>query len=308
MTNEAIAIGVDVGGSKIVLGIVHADGTISHQTRVRTEQRDPEWVAERIIDFSRDNGPGLPVGVAAAGAVDREGVVRYGTFIPWDGYPLRATLTQRLDVPSFVQNDVTVAAWGEYVLDPNRRSVVVIAAGTGVGGGAVSEGKLLIGRGAAMEIGHLPLSTGTRLCGCGKVGCLETVASGSAVEAEYHDRRLAAGPAAPTLTPAPAVVAAARAGDEIALDVLHDAGTALGEAAALIASVLDPERIVLTGGLLHGAGPLIFDHARSSFIDRLAPPNIGSINILEHSNARVDPIVLGAGFLAADLENIVATL
>lgn len=302
MSNQATAIGVDVGGSKMVLGIVHADGTISNETRVPTEQRDPGWVTERIVTYAREIGPGLPVGVAANAAVDRDGALRYGTFIPWGGYPLRAELIRKLGVPVFAQNDGTVAAWGEYILDPARRSVVVIAVGTGIGGGAVSEGKLLIGRGAAMEIGHLPGKFSTRLCVCGKVGCLESIASGSAVAAEYQSRARGKGIEMPSpMVTAPTVVAAAQKGDEIAVAVLKEAGVALGEAAALIVSVLDPERVVLSGGLVHGASDLIFEFARGSFIDRLAPPNLDSVNILEKSTAKVDPIVLGAGSLAADL-------
>lgn len=302
MSNQAIAVGVDVGGSKMVLGIVHADGTISSETRVPTEQRDPEWVMERIVAYAREVGPGLPVGVAANAAVDRAGTLRYGTFIPWGGYPLRAELTRKLGVPVFAQNDGTVAAWGEYLLDPARRSVVVIAVGTGIGGGAVSEGKLLIGKGSAMEIGHLPGKFTTRQCVCGKVGCLEAVASGSAVAAEYQSRVQSKSMGTPSsLLSTPAVVAAAHGGDQIAIAVLKEAGAALGEAAALIVSILDPERIVLSGGLIHGASDFMLEFAQASFASHLAPPNQGSVNILEKSTAKVDPIVMGAGSLAADL-------
>lgn len=296
MTAEPIAIGADVGGSKMILGVVHNDGSIHEEQRIVTKQQSPDWVTEIISKYARSYGAGLPVGVAANGAVDREGAVRFGTFIPWDGYPLRQRLSTELGVPAFVQNDVTVAAWGEYVLDPQQRSVVVIAAGTGVGGGAVCEGKLLVGRGAAMEVGHLPLSGGTRLCGCGKIGCLETVASGTAVEEIYHQRVESADGRTRSSRE---IVRAAQAGDGVALNVLAEAGDALGEVAALISSIVDPERIVLSGGLLHGAGRLMFDSAVASFNKSLASPNIGSVGIVEQSSAVVDPIVLGAAFLAA---------
>lgn len=305
MIEPAVAVGVDVGGSKVVLGIVHADGEISHEARIFTEQRRPDWVTEKIVEYAKKYGPELPVGVAAAGAPDRDGVLHFGAFIPWDGYPLRDHLAHELHVPVFVQNDVTVAAWGEYLLDPDRRSVVVLSAGTGVGGGAVSDGALIIGSGAAMEIGHLPVSNSTTLCGCGKVGCLETVASGSAVASRYHHRlnpttNDIAAVISPATATATAIVAAATAGDEDAKAVLREAGEALGEAAALIALVLDPERILLTGGLMHGAAHLILDAARSSFVDRVALPN-RSEETLQRSEAGVDPIVLGAGSLAAAL-------
>lgn len=301
MVSLPIAVGVDVGGSKIVLGLVHPDGSVSAETRIPTTNRDPDWVTDTIVTWAKENGRGLPVGVAAAGAADNDGVLHFGSFIRWDGYPLQARLAERLGVPTFVQNDVTVAAWGEYNLDPAKRSVAVIAAGTGVGGGAVSDGVLLTGRGAAMEIGHLPVSKGVTLCTCGKVGCLETVASGSAVEHRYHSRRMLAKLDAPgSMTPAPAIVTAAHDGDRIAIEVLQDAGEALGEAAALISAVLDSERIVLTGGLVHGAPDVILQAGRHAFADHVRLPGRANLSTVEVSTATSNPILVGAAFLAAD--------
>lgn len=91
-------------------------------------------------------------------------------------------------------------------------------------------------------------------------------------------------------------------GDEIALGVLKNAGSALGETAALLVSILDPERIVLTGGLIHGAGDQLFEFAKASFARCVALPNLASKNFLEKSIARVDPILLGAGSRAANLK------
>ncbi|MGP4669602.1 ROK family protein [Agrobacterium pusense] len=97
------------------------------------------------------------------------------------------------------------------------------------------------------------------------------------------------------------VVAAALAGDELATEVLYEAGVALGEAAAMLTSVLDPERIVFTGGLMRGAGDLLFEPARAAFLRRLAPPNMASKDLLEVSSATTDPIVFGAGNRASQI-------
>lgn len=297
MTATPVGIGVDVGGTKIVLGVVHDDHSCSRLTRIETARRDPAWVVAAVTGYARELEWSLPVGVGAAGAADPEGAVHFGSFIAWNGFPLRAVLEAELGVPVFVQNDVTVAAWGEYLLDPRRRSVAVIAAGTGVGGGAVSDGVLLTGAGAAMEIGHLPVSLGESLCACGRRGCLESIASGTSVARRYAERtpdRAATRPLSST-----DVVAAARNGDEVARAILAEAGAAIGEAAALIASVIDPERVVLSGGLIRGGGPEILAAARAAFARQVRVPNDRGVPIIELSTAEQDPIVIGAGMLAA---------
>jgi glucokinase len=173
--------------------------------------------------------------------------------------PLAQLLTERLGVPVVLQNDGDATAYAEYVRGAGRgaRTLVAIALGTGVGGGVVINGQVLVGSGGlGGELGHLQVEPDGSRCTCGGVGCLELYASGRAV-AEAARGRLGR----PTAITAVDVVTAARANDGEAIDILAAAGRAVGRAVGRIAAVVDPDLVVLSGSLAESAGDLIVEPA-----------------------------------------------
>lgn len=280
----ALAVGVDVGGTKIAAGLATTGGAVVARRRHDTPA-DARRVAPLVVEIVRDlcgeaGVDVLPVGVGAAGIVDRDGVVRYAPNIAWVDYPLREELAGILGTPVTVHNDANVAAWGEYRVGAGRAAVsdmLMVTVGTGVGGGVVVDGRLLGGaHGLAAEVGHVILLEGGPRCPCGNRGCLESLASGTAIGRMAREA-LTAGdiPAgSPLASAAPAdlngktVTRAAQAGDAFAEGILARAGFWLGVGIASLVNALDPEAVVVGGGAME-AGDLLLAPARAAFADRL---------------------------------------
>lgn len=278
-----LAVGVDVGGTKIAAGLVAGDGSVVERVRHVTPADDVDALLDLIAGAARDleraHGlQGLPVGVGAAGLIDRDGVVRYAPNIAWRDEPLRARLAERLDRPVVVENDANAAAWGEYRAGAAvhaRTSLVMLTVGTGVGGGLVTENRLIRGAlGLGAEFGHIVLDEGGPLCNCGNRGDLESLASGRAI-GRMAAEAVAAGEA-PEGTPlrnagsltGKAVTVAAHAGDATALHILDRAGFWLGVGIASLINALDPELVVVGGGAME-AGELLLEPARRAAAERI---------------------------------------
>lgn len=284
-----LAVGVDAGGTKIVAGLVAGDGTVVTRLR-RTTPRggDGDAITEVIAGAVEElctSGP-LPVGVGAAGIVDPAGTVRYAPNIPaWADYPLAAALHARLRVPVVVGNDANVAAWGEYRVGAGSggtgagggpRSMVMLTVGTGVGGGLVLDGKLVVGQhGLGAEFGHIVVAEGGPRCGCGNHGCLEALASGTAIgraaeEAAAEGRIPPASRLAAAERPllGKAVTVAAYAGDEFAVALLAERGFWLGVGISALVNALDPALVVVGGGAME-AGEFLLAPARAAAAERV---------------------------------------
>src|SRR5439155_17974101 len=184
-------------------------------------------------------------------------------------------IQRAVGLPTIVDNDANVAAWGGFRFGAGMGSgdMLLVTAGTGIGGGIVHGGRLFRGaHGFAAEIGHVIVEPGGPRCGCGNLGCLESVASGRAIDrlgraaAAEHPRSelalLAGGD--PAMATGPVVTRAARAGDPIAVRVLSEVGRRLGEGIAGLVNVLDPEVVVVGGGVID-AGELLLEPARAAF-------------------------------------------
>jgi len=281
-----LAVGVDVGGTKIAAGLVGADGSVIQRLRRDTQATDAKAITELVADVvgqltPRQRGTVVPVGVGAAGLIDRDGVVRFAPNIDWADYPLRDELLARIDAPVIVDNDANVAAWGEYCVGAGAGvadCVVMLTVGTGVGGGMVLDDRLVRGsHGLAAELGHLIVDEGGQfLCGCGNHGCLETVASGTAV-GRFALQGLADGSAPrdtvlhdlePTEVTGKSVTVAAHAGDAYAREVLDCVGTWLGVGIASVTNAFDPALVVVGGGAMQ-AGELLLRPARAAAQARL---------------------------------------
>ncbi len=257
-----LAIGVDVGGTKVLAGVVDESGAVLARTRRPTPSHDPAATADAIvavIEELRSAYDAGPVGLGAAGFVDADrSTVLFAPNLAWRHEPLRDRIAGRVGVPVVVENDANAAAWAEFRFGAGRgeRDLVVITVGTGIGCGLVLGGALYRGRwGIAGEAGHLVVQPGGQECGCGNHGCWEQYASGTAIG------RLGGGSGED-------VTAAAQAGDPAAIGVLAEVGRWLGLGLANLAAVLDPGAFVVGGGAM-AAGELLLEPARSAYAETL---------------------------------------
>lgn len=245
-----MAVGVDVGGTKIAAGLVAADGTICGSCRVPTPAKKGgaailTAIEEAVAAVVHDEVAG--VGVATGGIVDhQQGLVVAATDLinGWAGMPVARVLSGRLGLRVVADNDGNAFALAEARFGAARDCLdaICVAVGTGVGGGLVLDGRLRRGRRhLAGEFGHLPADT-ERRCSCGRVGHVEAVASGPAMLARYQ-----AGGG--TATDLQAVLAAAEQGDESAATVLAEGGACLGRALAGVVTAIDAEIVVIGGGV-----------------------------------------------------------
>lgn len=283
------AIGVDIGGTKIAAGVVDDEGRILAKTRRDTDPDDVASIDAAIADVYRELTVDFEVrevGLAAAGfvAADRSGVL-FAPNIAWRDYPLRDKVAALIDAPDVrivVENDANAAGWAEfrYGVGRDAQDMVLLTLGTGLGGAVVTNGRLVRGAwGVAAEIGHMRVVPGGHYCGCGHQGCWEQYVSGSALVRDaqaaaisqparaQHLLDLAGGTSAGIT--GPMVTAAAQAGDPLAVDLLTGLATWVGEGAATVAALLDPELFVLGGGV-SAAGDLLLGPARAAFAEQLS--------------------------------------
>ncbi|WP_308127968.1 ROK family protein [Modestobacter italicus] len=262
------ALGIDIGGTKVAGGVVAPDGTILDTARRATPGKSvsaTEDAIAAVVDelAERHGGPLVGVGVGAAGWFDRTGdTVLFSPHLAWRNQALRKDLAVRLQRPLWVGNDADAAAWAEYRYGAARSSdlVVMITLGTGIGGGLVIDGRLQRGaHGVAGEWGHMRVVPDGRLCACGNRGCWEQYASGNALghtAREVADNSPAAaadlldrvGGDAARIT-GEVVATAAADGDPLAVELLCEVGTWLGQGIADLSAILDPDVVVIGGGV-----------------------------------------------------------
>ncbi len=277
----SLAIGVDVGGTKVAAGVVDESGTVLARTRRPTPSTSPDdvekTIAEVVAELRADHEV-VAVGIGAAGFIDAErATVLFAPNLAWRDEPLRAEVSGLVDLPVVVENDANAMAWGEYRFGAGQgeTNLVCVTVGTGIGGGIVLDGRLYRGAsGIAAEVGHTQRVPDGRRCGCGLRGCWEQYCSGRAllheareiadVHKAYAARLLELGGGRPEGIEAEHVTVAAREGDPAALDCFAEVGRALGQGLADLLAVLDPGRFVVGGGVAD-AGELLLAPAREAF-------------------------------------------
>src|SRR5215211_2535184 len=186
---EPHALGIDIGGTKIAAGVVTGDGRILDRTRVPTPPDDQAATLAAllaVVDELRARNPGVEaIGLGAAGLVEWPGgIARWAPHNSYRRLELRRLLHERTGLPTIVDNDANVAAWAEarFGAGEGSRDLVLIAVGTGIGGGLVLDGKVYRGAtGMGAELGHMLVDVDGAPCACGRTGCLEAMASGSAL-------------------------------------------------------------------------------------------------------------------------------
>jgi glucokinase len=272
------ALGVDIGGTKIAALRISPAGEIRASTVVPSPATDQEAALPAIEAAAAAvlDDDVVAIGVGMAGLVDvRSGVLLSTPNLVWRNVPLAAALGERFGLPVTVDNDATAAAWAESRLGASRGhdDSLFVGVGTGIGGGIVAGGRLLRGaHGLAGEIGHMIVEPGGPLCGCGNRGCWEQVASGLAIsrageravteEPGSAIARLAGGD--PSRATGELVTEAAREGDDVAVAILGEVARRLGEGVAGLVNVLDPDIVVIGGGVGE-AGDLLFGPLREAF-------------------------------------------
>ena len=263
---DEYALVADLGGTQMRVALVDRAGQMHHRSTASTDAHTGrDAVVERlVVAFEHaisETGPERPigVGVSLAGPTDPEtGVMHNPPNLPgWDGYSLKPLLETRLSLRASFGNDATLAAVAEHKHGAGRpfRHMVYMTLSTGIGGGVIIDGRLYTGaRGYAGEIGHVTIDRNGPTCNCGNVGCLEAMASGTAM-ARMAAERLSSGEvtslsgregAAPD---ARAVFEAARSGDAVAEGIVQEVATNLGIGIVSLLHAFDPEAIVIGGGL-----------------------------------------------------------
>lgn len=277
------AIGIDIGGTKIAGAVVDEFGSIVRSERVPTPAGDPAMLEDAVVEMIRSlsaDEPVAAVGVAGAGFIDAaQSIVYYAPNINWRNEPFREKLEARVGAAVVVENDANAAGWAEFRFGAGRMvsDMVMLTIGTGVGGAIVASDRLFRGGfGAGAELGHMRLVPNGIACGCGQHGCLEQYGSGRALMRMANEIADAGGIG----------LALARAreehgaldgrlvGDLIAAEdpgataALRQLGHWLGQAAASLSAVLDPQRFVFGGGVAI-AGDLLLDPVREAFLEHL---------------------------------------
>jgi glucokinase len=280
-----LALGIDIGGTKVAGGLVDRDGVVVARARRDTPHRSksPVVVEDTMVEVISEllgmaDREVVAVGIGAAGfvAADRATVV-FAPHLSWRDEPLEANLQRRVPVPISVDNDANAAAWAEWRFGAARGEshVVMVNLGTGIGGAMVLGGAIMRGRfGIAGEFGHMQVVPGGQRCECGNRGCWEQYASGNALVREARSLMTANSPLAtdllgrvdgdPSALTGPMITQAAREGDPTATELLGEIGQWLGVGIANLAAAFDPGVFVIGGGV-SAAGDLLLEPARASF-------------------------------------------
>ncbi|OPA76316.1 glucokinase [Paenibacillus selenitireducens] len=288
--SETIYVGVDLGGTAIKVGICDEQGQLLNTYEGPTEtEKGTETIIDNIVKYVHliveqstytwEQVGG--VGAGLAGFMDlKEGIILHSPNLPFRNVPIRAILSERLGKPVRVDNDANVAALGEAWSGAGQgvANCVCYTLGTGVGGGIIIDGKIYQGfSGVAGELGHMAVIPDLEAiqCGCGKMGCLETVSSATGIirmakDAVQRGDRTSLSTLEHMM--AKDVFDAAKAGDEVAARIVNRAAFYLGKAMSAVAMVLNPERFIIGGGVSK-AGDILFDEIRNVFY-KLTPDSL----------------------------------
>jgi glucokinase len=276
----ALAIGVDIGGTKVAAGVVDEEGAVQALVRRPTpgDVAGTEDAIAGCVAELADRYDVMAVGIGAAGWIANDrATVLFSPHLAWRDAPLRDGLVGRLGRPVTVENDANAAAWAEYRFGAARGEPVVacVTLGTGIGGGLVVSGVLYRGAfGVAGEWGHMAVVPDGRRCPCGNRGCWEMYASGTALARDGRElaevspvsarRLLQLAHGVPAALTGADVTAAAREGDPAAVEIYTAMGRWLGRGIADLAAILDPSVVVVGGGVSE-AGDLLLRPAREAF-------------------------------------------
>lgn len=299
-------IGVDLGGTKIYTALVDLEGNIIKEKTVETLAHEGEKaVMGRIVDTIKyvidgtDKNLIKSIGIGSPGPLDvKNGIIIENSNLPFKNFAIVKTIKETYDLPTYLDNDANVATLGEFMFGAGKGSenMVFITASTGIGGGAVLNGKLFRGAtGNALEVGHMTVSTEGPRCGCGNLGCAEALGSGTAIGKRAKEAVLSN--VVTSLknyenVTAKEVFKEAANGDRVAKNILNTSLTYLGIAVANTITNFDPEKVVVGGGVVNG-GDIVLDTIRNVVEERCMAAFV--------ENCTIEKAILGgkAGVLGA---------
>ena len=316
---DANVIGVDMGGTKILSAVVNASGNILATAKLPTQAKDDtSIVIDRISDCIKEafkksevsEDTIRAIGIGAPGPLDPEtGVVIFAPNLGWKDVPLKTELEERIGIPTFVDNDVNVGTLGEHTYGAGRGvdNVVGIFVGTGIGGGIILNGELFHGASkTAGEIGHIIVQEGGPKCGCGNRGCLEALASRTAMTKQLRNGILKKGKKSviTKLTDGDlqqirsgTLAKALRSKDKLTQNVFRKATKYLGVGIGSIVNFLNPDMIVLGGGVVEALDKDFIKDIRKAAKKYALPDTLKGVQIVR-AQLGDDAGVLGAAALA----------
>ena len=277
----SLTIGIDVGGTKVLGGVVDESGKVLTTARKDTPRQGGSALTQTIADVAKEllqQHSVASVGVSAAGFVssDRKTMLATPNIADWNGVDLDHQLTALIGLPVVIENDANAAAWGEakFGAGKNQNHMMMLTVGTGIGGGIVVNGALYRGAyGIAAEFGHMRVVPEGHICGCGARGCFEQYASGNALlrhtreainaSPEVARNLLSRGDGTVAGLTGQAITEAARDGDAVAVAAFNTTGQWLGAGIASLAVLLDPACVVIGGGVID-AGEILLKPTRES--------------------------------------------
>ena len=309
------SIGVDIGGTSVRAGVVDRYGTVLDTARAPTPASEgalEDAIVSAVAGLAaRHRVAGVGLAVAGFVTTDRRSVM-FAPHLAWRDAAVADRISARLGLPVVLEHDANAAVLAEYRFGAARgaRVALLVAIGTGIGGGLLLNGELFRGAyGVAPELGHLSLVPGGRPCPCGKSGCWERYCSGTALSTTAVEL-LARYPGRSTVLSREVLVdkrgvtgrkvaAAARDGDPLAQRAMAELATWLGEGLALVADIYDPEIVVIAGGVSESA-PLFLDDAREHYKKMITGAGYRPLARIRTAQLGDDAAMVGAASLAAD--------
>lgn len=314
MTIPSLTIGIDLGGTKIDIGVVDAAGKILRRELIKTSKIGPEAVVDDIYEavqkLIQKNEHLEAAGVGMAGQIDsKTGNVHFAPNLGWNHFPLGSDLAKKLQIPVKVTNDVRAAAWGEWLYGAGRGSkdLICLFIGTGIGAGIVSDGKMLIGNSnAAGEVGHMTIDLNGPLCSCGNRGCFEAFAGGWAIARRAKEiisydsvegkKFLDLIGCEVDQVTGRHVIEAYQQKSPLAKKVIEEVKEALIAGVANLVNAFNPEKIILGGGIITGA-PFFIDVIREGVPKRALKATSENLQVVR-AELKGDAGVIGAGAFA----------
>ena len=306
MSNKYV-VGVDLGGTKICTALVNKlDGSVVKEVTVPTEaNKGEDVVMDKILGTIEGVIEGInideiqSIGIGSPGPLDVEkGLIVYTPNLPFKNFNIVKPIIDKYNLPTYLDNDANVATLGEFLFGAGKgsKNMVFITVSTGIGGGAILNGSLFRGSTSnALELGHATVMKGGPRCGCGNTGCSEAVSSGTSIT--KRAREAVESKAETSLknyeeVTTREVFLEAERGDKVSQDILNEALSYLGITVANIANILDPDKIVIGGGVSQ-AGQIVFDKIEEEMSRRC----LRTI----YNNCKVERALLGgkAGVLGA---------
>lgn len=303
-------IGVDLGGTKIYTALVDLEGKIIKEKVVETLAAEGEKaVAARIIDTidyvidGTNKDEIKAIGIGSPGPLDaKSGIIIQTANLPFKNFEIVNVVKEKYGLPTYLDNDANVATLGEFMFGAGRgtENMVYITVSTGVGGGAIINGRLYTGSTAnALEIGHTTVALDGPRCGCGNIGCAESFASGTAIGKRAKDAVASKAVTAlknyENVTAKEVFIEAAK-GDRVSKEILDNALFYLGITVANVMSHLDPQKVVMGGGVING-GDIVLETVKKVVSEKCLKIYVDNCSI-EKAALGGQAGVLGAAALA----------